>query len=42
MQTMLRVIRNLVLDFILYFVAAYMRKYPIHATSAQSTARDTL
>ena len=29
-KTMLGVIRNLVLDFIIYFVTAYMRKYPIH------------
>ena len=31
-KTILRVIRNLVLDFILFFVTAYMRKYPLHAT----------
>ena len=34
-KTILGVIRNLVLDFILYFVTAliyYMRKYPIHVT----------
>ena len=29
-KTILGVIRNLVLDFILFFVTAYMRKYPIH------------
>ena len=28
---MLGVIRILVLDFILYFVIAYVKKYPIHA-----------
>ena len=31
-KTILGRIRNLVLDFILYFVTAYMRKYPIHVT----------
>ena len=32
-KTILGVIRNLVLDFILYFVTAYyMRKCPIHIT----------
>ena len=36
-KTMLRVIRDLVLDFILYFATADMRKYPIHATSPQGT-----
>ena len=34
-KTMLGVIRNLVLDFIFYFVNAYMRKNPIHVASAQ-------
>ena len=34
-KTVLWVIRNLLVDFILYFVIAYMRKYPIHATSAK-------
>ena len=34
--------RNLVLDFILYFVTASMRKYPIHVTSAQGTTQNTL
>ena len=37
-KTILRVIRNLVLYFILYFVTAWviasLRKYPIHVTSA--------
>ena len=34
-KTMLGVIRNLVLDLILYFVVtAYIRKYTIHVTSA--------
>ena len=32
-KTVLWVIRNLLVDFILYFVIAYMRKYPIHATA---------
>ena len=35
-------IRNLILNFILYFVTAYMRKYRIHVTSAQATAQNTL
>ena len=39
---MLGVIRNLVLDFILYFVTAYMRKCPIHVTLAQGTTQNTL
>ena len=33
-KTMLGVIKNLVLDFILYFVTGNMRKYPIHVTLA--------
>ena len=37
-KTMLGVIRNLTHDFITYFVTTHMRKYPIHVTSAQSTA----
>ena len=41
-KTMLGVIRNLALDFILYFVTAFMRKCPIHVTSAQSTIQNTL
>ena len=41
-KTILGVIRNLVLDFILYFVTAYMRKYPIYVTSAQGTTQNTL
>ena len=41
-KTILGVIRNLVLDFILYFVTAYMRKCPIHVTSTQGTAQNTL
>ena len=32
-KTMLGVIRSLVLDFILYFVTGYMKKYPRHGTS---------
>ena len=31
-KTILGVIRNLVLDFILYFVTEYILKYPIHVT----------
>ena len=43
-KTILGVIRNLLLDFILYFVtaSAYMRKYPIHVTSAKGTKQDML
>ena len=41
-KTILVVIRNLFLDFILYFVTASMRKYPIHVTSAQGTTQNTL
>ena len=33
-ETVSEVIIYLVLDFILYFVTAYMRKYPIYVTSA--------
>ena len=33
-KTILGAIRNLTLDFILYFVTGYMRKYPTHVTSA--------
>ena len=40
-NTMLGVIRNLVLDFILYFVTGYMRKCPIHVT-AQGATQNTL
>ena len=36
---MLEVIRNLILDFVLYFVTPYMIKWPIHVTSAQSTTQ---
>ena len=36
---MLRVMRNLVFDFILYFVTAYMRKYPIYVTLAQGSKK---
>ena len=35
MQTMLGVIRNLILDFFLFFVTAYMRKYPTHVTQCR-------
>ena len=41
-KIMIGVIRNLVLDFILYFVTAYMRKCPIHTTSAQGITQNTL
>ena len=44
-KAMLAVIRNLVLDFNLYFVTAYMRKYPIkpiHVTSAQGATQNKL
>ena len=41
-KTMLAVIRNLILDFILYFFTAYMRKYPAHVTSVQGRAQNTL
>lgn len=41
-KTTLGVIRNLVLDFILYSVAPYMRNYPIHALSGQGTTQDAL
>ena len=41
-KTILVVIRNLFLDFILYFVTASMRKYPIHVTPALGTAQNTL
>ena len=39
---MLRVIRNPVRNFILYFVTAYMRTCPTHVTSAESTTQNTL
>ena len=41
-QKILRVVRNLVFDFILYFVTASMRKYSIHVTSAQGTTQNIL
>ena len=41
-KTILTKIRNLVLDLILYFVTAYMRKYPIHVTRAQGKTPNTL
>ena len=44
-KTILGVIRDLVLDFILYFVTAYiiyMRKYPIHVTWTQGKTQNTL
>ena len=33
-KRMLEVTSNLILDFILYFVTSYKKKYPIHVTSA--------
>ena len=44
-KAMLGVIRDLVHDFNLYFVTAYMRKYPIksiHVTSAQGATQNKL
>ena len=41
-NTMLGMIRNLALDFILYFVTAYMRKCPIQVRFAQGTTQNTL
>ena len=41
-KTILGVIRNLLLDFIVFFVIACMRKYPIHVTSAQCATQNTL
>ena len=42
-KKILGVIRNLILDFILYIVTAYLRKYPMcRVTSAQATAQNTL
>ena len=41
-NTMLGVIRNLVHDFILYFVTVYMRKCHIHVTSTKGTTKNTL
>ena len=40
-KTILGMIRNLILDFILYFVTAYIKEYPIHVTSAQGIAQNT-
>ena len=39
---MLGGIRNLICDFTFYFVTVYMRKYPIHVTSVESTTQNTL
>ena len=39
---MLKVIRNLVLDFILYFVTTFMSTYPVHVTSTQGTTQNRL
>ena len=41
-KIMLGVIRTLVLDFIIYFVTAYMRKYPVHVTPALDATQNTL
>ena len=41
-KIMLGVIRNLILDFILYFFTEYMRKWPIHVASAQGPTQNTL
>ena len=41
-KIILGVIRNLVLNFILYLVAAYMRKCAIHVTSAKCATQNTL
>ena len=38
-KTMWEVMRNLVMDFIIYFVTSYMRKCPIHVKSAQRTTQ---
>ena len=38
---MFGMIRNLILDFILYFVTAYIKEYPTHVTSAQGIAQNT-
>ena len=40
-KIILRVIINLVLDFILYFVTVYMRKCPVHVTSARDKTQNT-
>ena len=42
LRTILGVIRNLVLDFIFYFVTAYMKKNPIHVTSGQGATQNAL
>ena len=39
---MLGLIKNLALDFILYFVSATMTKYVLHITSALGTTQNTL
>ena len=41
-KLMLGMIRNLVLDLILYFFAAYIGKYPIHVTFGQGKTQNTL
>ena len=42
-KTILGRIRNLALDFILYFVTTYiMRKYPLNVTLAQGKTPNTL
>ena len=41
-KAMLVVIKNLVFDYILYFVTTYMRKYSIDITSAQSRVQNII
>ena len=41
-KTILGKKKSILLDIILYFVTAYMRKYPIHVTSAKGTRQNTL
>ena len=40
-KTKLRVIRDLLLDFIPYFVGAYMKNFPLHVTLAQGALHYT-
>ena len=35
-------VKNLALDFIIFFATAHMRKYPIHVMSAQGTKQNKL
>ena len=41
-KTVLRVIRNLALDFVLCYCIYYMRKYPIHVAWTQGTTPNAL